>query len=379
MSDIITSKYNDIPIIAAYADNKLQYLSVATKNDLNNIYLCRVENIVKNLNSAFVRFKDDENGYVPLKSITGALVANRSFAAGDSLRAGDELILQIASEPVKTKKPKLSPFICLSGKYCVVTLGKRGVGASLKMSEEKRSALIDAVRPVYQKIFTGNESDLFGATFGVIIRTECANLPPESCADAITEDMWSVVKKLTNILKDARKRKAPSCLWENQSEDLETHIDKAKDYIKRFSSDTEINVKEDTGIWGIKSDVDKLLSNRVWLKSGAYLIIEQLESFNAIDVNTGKAIAGKKDVISKVNFEAADEIMRQIRLRNLTGMILIDFINMKDEADSDKLCEYVEGLCKKDPVHTKFIDITGLGIVELTRNRNNPSLKELLC
>ena len=108
------------------------------------------------------------------------------------------------------------------------------------------------------------------------------------------------------------------------------------------------------------------------------MIIEQLESFNAIDVNSGKAIDKKKDSISKINYEAADEIFRQIRLRNLSGMILIDFINMKSSEDTEKLCSYVRALARKEPVHTEFIDITGLGIIELTRSKNDKTLKEVL-
>ena len=140
----------------------------------------------------------------------------------------------------------------------------------------------------------------------------------------------------------------------------------------------DINVLENSVVYSPKADIDKLKQHKIWLKSGAFLIIEQLESFNAIDVNTGKAITGKKDIIRKVNKEAAVEIMRQIRLRNLTGMILIDFINMKDKADVEDLCSFVRSLCRKEDVHTRFIDITGLGIVELTRNKNDKSLKEIL-
>lgn len=379
MCEVITSNYNDKPVVAAYLDNKLQYLSVATRNTLDNIYLCRVDNIVKNLNSAFVRFEEDENGYVPLKSITPAVVAGRDFSDKDSIRAGDELILQISSESVKTKKPKLTPFICLTGKLCVVTLGKRGVGASLKLSDEVRNRLIDLVKPGYQQLLKDYEERLYGTGFGVIIRTEAQALDEGQAADNILSDITSVADDLARILKEGRSRKAPTCLMENHSGDIDNHVERAVEYLKRYRPEEEISVKEDTGIHGLKSDIDKLLGNRVWLKSGAYLIIEQLESFNAIDVNTGKAIAGKGDVISRVNFEAADEIMRQIRLRNLTGMILIDFINMKADGDRQELCEYVEKLCKRDPVHTRFIDITGLGIIEITRNKNNPSIRELLC
>ena len=140
----------------------------------------------------------------------------------------------------------------------------------------------------------------------------------------------------------------------------------------------DCRVIEDNGIHGIRSKIDELRQNRIWLKSGAFIIIEQLESFNAIDVNTGKAIKGKSNISLEVNLEAANEIMRQVRLRNLTGMILIDFINMKQDEDYEKLIAHMKKLCRQDQIHTNYVDITGLGIMELTRNKNDKSLKEIL-
>ena len=154
-------------------------------------------------------------------------------------------------------------------------------------------------------------------------------------------------------------------------------LDKARAFLRNRGIN-DFEVIEDTGIHGINSKIDSLRQNKIWLKSGAFLIIEQLESFNAIDVNTGKAIKGKKDISMAVNLEAADEIMRQVRLRNLTGMILIDFINMKDEKNYEILIGHMTELCRKDPIHTNFVDVTGLGIMELTRNKNDKSLKEIL-
>ena len=184
--------------------------------------------------------------------------------------------------------------------------------------------------------------------------------------------MQGCIDKLIGILETAGTRKVFSCLLKNDSADEAYHIDKAKAFI-RTRTDDEPRLIRESVLHSLKKDIDKLLQSRVWLKSGAFLVIEQLESFNAIDVNTGKAISGKNDVIFKVNMEAADEIFRQIRLRNLTGMILIDFINMKDKEAVQKLCDHVKELARKEPVHTEFIDITGLGIIELTRNKNDKS------
>ena len=137
---------------------------------------------------------------------------------------------------------------------------------------------------------------------------------------------------MSDLLQAARTRTIYSCLYsplsnENSEDDIQNiTIRKALSFLKVRGYD-DPQIIEDSGIHGIPSKIEELRSNKIWLKSGAFLIIEQLESFNAIDVNTGKAIKGKKDISYQVNLEASEEIMRQIRLRNLTGMILIDFIN----------------------------------------------------
>ncbi|MBQ6415148.1 MAG: ribonuclease E/G [Butyrivibrio sp.] len=377
MTDIFVSKYEEYPVVSAYIDNKLEFLSVVRDSVLNDVYLCRVENILKNINSAFVRYGDDQHGYVALKNVLGITVVNRQIGSSGELRQGDEIVLQVEAEPLKLKKAKLSSRISVSGRFCAVTLGRKGVGASLKLSEEKRTRLIDAGKKCYAELTQKFRSALYDTDFGVIIRTDADSLPDDELFDSIRDDMEACLNKICDILETAKSRKVFSCLLKNDSADEEFHISKAKAFIKTKTED-EPRILRESVVYSIKKDIEKLLLNRVWLKSGAFLVIEQLESFNAIDVNTGKAISGKGDVIFKVNMEAADEIFRQIRLRNLTGMILIDFINMKGKSDVQKLCDHVRSLARKEVVHTEFVDITGLGVIELTRNKNDKSLKEIL-
>ncbi|MCR5155504.1 MAG: ribonuclease E/G [Butyrivibrio sp.] len=377
MAEIYTSTYKDIPIVTAYVDGRMEYLSVVSKNNVGNIYLCRVDNIVKNIGSAFVRFKDGETGYVSLKNINPSLILNRDPQKFESLKAGDEILLQMEADAIKTKKAKMSPAVSISGKYSVVTLGRTGVGASLKIPEEKRKRLIAEVKEEYLRTKDNHIPKLRGSSYGVIIRTESMELDEDIAVSKISSDIEECISRLSNIINEASSRIVGSCVYENRSEDMDSHISRAKGFLKVFCPEEEIRVIEDNGIHGISSDMDKLFHNRIWLKSGAFLIIEQLESFNAIDVNTGKAIQGKENITEKVNLEAAEEIMRQIRLRNLTGMILIDFINTKNNSASKELISRIKELALKDVVHTEFIDITGLGIMELTRNKNNKSLREL--
>ena len=377
MADIFISEYQNYPLVSVYIDDKLSFLSLVRESDLGSVYLCRVDNILDNLQSAFVRFGDGKIGYVPFKSILPSCVTNRSISSSKELRQGDEILLQVDTEEIKLKKAKLTSHISVSGQYSVITLGRHGVGASLKLSEDVRSLLIAEIKKEYPALLAEYSNALSEAGFGVIIRTESAELPIEEAVPLIIADIRFSLNELEKLLTEGKKRSLYSCIKKSKMGDIDEHILRAKNFLKSREI-TDYKVINKSVVYSIKQDIEKLLHNKVWLKSGGFLIIEQLESFNAIDVNSGKAIDKKKDSFLKINYEAADEIFRQIRLRNLSGMILIDFINMKSKEDTDKLCSYVKTLARKETVHTEFIDITGLGIIELTRNKNDKTLKEVL-
>ena len=376
MSDILVSKYREYPVVAAYIGNELSYLSVVHDSGLGSIYLSRVENVVKNIHAAFVRFGDGQTGYLPFKDIVRAMVVNRDFPEGGSVRQGDEIIVQLQREGIKLKKPGLTCLISHSGTYVVVTLGRKGVGASTRLSQDERNRLLGIVKPLYESLCDQFRDDLYGADFGLIIRTETAHLSDDDVREKTLSECRNILSELAAIIKDGHSRRVFSCIRSGNADEIDTHINRATGFLKS-RGETEVNVIDSSYIYSPGTDIEKLLRSRVWLKSGAFLVIEQLESFNAIDVNTGKAIAGKNDIIKKINFEAAEEIFRQIRLRNLSGMILIDFINMKSEEDKRQLCDHVSALSKREPVHTEFVDMTGLGIIELIRTKNDKSLKEI--
>ncbi|WP_026512968.1 ribonuclease E/G [Butyrivibrio sp. LB2008] len=377
MSEIIISEYLNTPVVTAFIGNKMEYLSFVRDNELGNIYVAKVDHIVKNINAAFVRYDKDKTGYLPLRNITGACVINRPFESGDALKNGDDVIVQVESEAVKTKKTKLTTNLSISDDYVAVTLGKYGVGASIKLSDNIRTLLADEIKADYETIMQEYTDELFGASAGVIIRTKASEIEDDKARDVIESSFKSCLDKLAEILSEGRKRTLYSCVHVSDSGSTDKLIESAEAFLK-IRNESEYKIIEDTGIHGIKSAIEDLKHRKVWLKSGAYIIIEQLESFNAIDVNSGKAIKGKDDIAFKVNLEAVNEIFRQIRLRNLTGMILIDFINMDDDEKYEELIHKVKSFCKYEQVHTVFVDVTGLGIMELTRNKNDKTLKEIL-
>ncbi|MEE3496685.1 MAG: ribonuclease E/G [Butyrivibrio sp.] len=377
MSEIIISEYLNTPVVTAFIGNKMEYLSFVRDNELGNIYVAKVDHIVKNINAAFVRYDKDKTGYLPLRNITGACVINRPFESGDALKNGDDVIVQVESEAVKTKKTKLTTNLSVSDDYVAVTLGKYGVGASIKLSDNIRTLLADEIKADYETIIQEYTDEFFGASAGVIIRTKASEIEDDKARDVIESSFKSCLDKLAEILSEGRKRTLYSCVHVSDSGSTDKLIESAEAFLK-IRNESEYKIIEDTGIHGIKSAIEDLKHRKVWLKSGAYIIIEQLESFNAIDVNSGKAIKGKDDIAFKVNLEAVNEIFRQIRLRNLTGMILIDFINMDDDEKYEELIHKVKSFCKYEQVHTVFVDVTGLGIMELTRNKNDKTLKEIL-
>ena len=377
MSEIIISEYLNTPVVTAFIGNKMEYLSFVRDNELGNIYVAKVDHIVKNINAAFVRYDKDKTGYLPLKNITGACVINRKFTSDDTLKNGDDVIVQVESEAVKTKKTKLTTNLSVSDNYVAVTLGKYGVGSSIKLSDDIRTFLSDKIKEDYENIMDAYHEKLSGATAGIIIRTQASEIDEEKAFNVIEDSFKSCLDELAKILSDGRNRTTYSCIHRSDNGSTAQHIENAEAFLK-VRGESDYSVIEDTGIHGIRSSIDDLKHRKVWLKSGAYIIIEQLESFNAIDVNTGKAIKGKDDIAFKVNLEAVNEIFRQIRLRNLTGMILIDFINMDDDEKYEELIHKVKAFCKYEQVHTCFIDVTGLGIMELTRNKNDKTLKEIL-
>ena len=314
-----------------------------------------------------------------MKNINPNCVLNREFNTSDTLKCGDELLIQVDADAVKSKKVRLTTQLSISGKYTVISIGKKGVGSSRKLSDDLRNELVFDLKKDFEVLCESHSNALKDVSFGMIIRTECKDLDKSIAKDIIIKDAKEVFDKITSVFEKAKTRSLYTKIYDvnDNTDPMESALSEAKSFLE-VRGHNEYKIIEDTGIHGISGKIDELSRNKVWLKSGAFLIIEQLESFNAIDVNTGKAIAGKKNIIEKINFEAADEILRQLRLRNLTGMILIDFINMDDNKSYERLIAYMKSKLRLESVHTNFVDITGLGIMELTRNKNNKTLKDTI-
>ena len=400
MNQIIVTALNGASVYCAIIQDRLEYLEWDAQDQTDEICIGRVENIVENIHAAFVRYEKEKTGYLSLKDVVPGAVLNRSFQEKDKLRCGDEIAVQIKSAALKTKQPHLTCQLSLAGKYAVLTFGKRGIGCSLKLQNSVREKLIQFVRNGLTA-----ESPILNE-YGILLRTEAGN-PDTNPADVL-KDIDALYQCMAKILLHARSLTPFSVLYQKdeltavndhlmnlyhfcckagiQSDDLLILTDNIQmrdtlnqSDLKKIHPEIEIAYRDPSEsdlkiLYGLPAKIEDCMKKKVWLKSGGYLIIEQTEAMNVIDVNSGKNITGKQNIFAKINMEAAEECMRQIRLRNLSGMILIDFINMEHAQEYADLEIEIRRLCQLDPVMVQFIDFTGLGIAELTRVKKGKSL-----
>ena len=313
----------------------------------------------------------------------------------DLLREGEEILVQVVKEPLGTKGARLTSHVTMPGRFLVFMPTVDHVGVSRKIeSREERSRLRGIVREFREE---------HGFTGGVIIRTAAAGRPKED----IVSDLEAFHKIWTEIRQKAESSRAPVVVYREQSlvgkllRDLLTdefqaiRIDNAQehqrvlDLVERILPNLAPKVKLYTkpfpifDEYGVQGEIDKALKSKVWLKSGGSIVINQTEALVAIDVNTGRYVGKKtsgrlEDTIVKTNLEAAKEIVRQIRLRDLGGIIVLDFIDMEEKKNRQKILQAVEQELKKDRSPSKALQVSDFGLVIITRKRVKQSLERVL-
>ena len=352
---------------------------------LDNIYIGRVENIVPNINSAFIKIGEKQNCYLSLDNARFPVYVKKN-SKKEGLAIGDEIIVQVIKDAVKTKDPVVTCNISYHGKHCILTTGNKTIGVSKKIEPGFSRQISDKIKSVFNKL-----------PYGIVIRTNAATLKIDEILTDITETATAFNNILTRGLHGTIYTKLfsaePAYIMKLKATDMTsidsviTDIDEVHKTLVEYYSDSPYRDKivkyDDSDIklstlYNLNGQIEKLINSRIWLDSGANIIIEQLETLTVIDVNTGKNISKKPNTILEVNIEAAIEIARQLRLRNISGMIIIDFINMASEEDKKELINALKKEIQKDSVRCTFIDITKLGLVELTRKKVRKSLKDSL-
>ena len=362
-----------------------------------DVYVGQVENAPGNLDAVFVRISPDERCYLPIKDTQNAVY---SSGTGNRTKpkAGDELLVQVTRGKMKTKLAAVSAELSFPGRYLVLSTGREGLMFSKKLSANEKERLKGALEKLEIQAKPRTETD---PGFGLLVRTEAVQATKEELlreyhslselyvSVAINGSHRTLYSRLyrpdadyIGMLKDLKEETAEAILTDDR--EVMEHI---STWCKTNAPSliSKIKLYEDKllplpKLISLERTLDEALKKQVWLKCGGYLVIEPTEAFISIDVNTGKYVSKKKpeEGFREVNLEAAEEIARQLRLRNLSGMILIDFINMQNPDHNEELLGILRKFTKKDPVQTEVIDMTKLHIVEATRNKVRPTLYEAL-
>ena len=312
----------------------------------------------------------------------------------DLLREGQEILVQIAKEPIGQKGARITSHIALPGRYIVYMPTVEHIGVSRKIgTDEERQRLRRTLHQLRA------EDNIPG---GFIVRTAAAG----RTTDELRDDVQYLFRTWTEIRRRGDKSKAPAIIHRDLDlvqrilrdqlsgdfsairVDNEEEYERVVDFVNRFAPKLVRRVKlytKDTPIleeYGVQAEIDKAVKPRVWLKSGGYIVINQTEALVAIDVNTGKFVGRSnrlEDTIVKTNIEAAKEIARQIRLRDLGGIIVLDFIDMEERRNRVKVMQALEQELRADKSPSKVLQFNDFGLVAITRKRVKQSLERTLC
>ena len=303
----------------------------------------------------------------------------------DALQKGKEILVQITKEPIGTKGPRVTTQVSLPGRFLVFMPGHEHVGVSRKIEDRaERQRLKEIARKICPK------------QAGIIVRTVGAEQSEGEFESDVRhlEQLWQKIDKL------AARSKAPALLHQEMefttglirdifNEDVDQLVIDSKEehkqivkYLETYAPELKQRVKHYRGQapifdhFGIEAEIEKTMERKVWLRKGGYITIDQTEALVAIDVNTGRFIGKKnqEETILKTNLEAAAEIARQLRLRDLGGIIVLDFIDMEEEANRRAVSDTLRQHLKRDRSRTKSFAVSDLGLIEMTRQRQRPSI-----
>lgn len=384
-SNVVITEYKNRICTILFQDNVMQEIHVeADESILSAIFMAKVKNISKNINAAFVELFDGQMAFLPLEDVKDCSFLH---SIDGRLREGDEIPVQVIKEAVKTKDPVVTTKLSVNGAYAVVSLDKRkgGFQFSRKLSADKKHELRDAL--------SGIE---LPADYAYVVRTGAGELTDFS---VLFKELHYLISQMDEILLRAKTRTCFSCIYQGAPsyidflhhisnidyEEIVTDIPNVYEALQvHYKGNKAIRLYQDTfplkKLYSIETKMEELFSEKIYLKSGGTIFIEYTEAMTVIDVNTGKCISKKdKDTLNyQINLEAADMIARQLRLRNISGIIIVDFINMESEEYKAKLTQELKKLLKKDSVSCNYVDITGLGLVEITRKKVQKPIYEIL-
>jgi ribonuclease G len=372
-----------------------EFLIAREERQVGSIYKGRVANVLPGMNAAFVDLGLERNGFLCADDAAAHLGEDASASLKnvnikDMLKVDQEVIVQVVKEAVGTKGARITTYVTMPGRYLVLLPSASYTGVSRRVENEAER---ERLRLIAEKAKPDG--------MGVIVRTSAVGRSEEE----LSRELKFLVRSWNRVQKASKRRRAPAILHQELAlidkivrDILHTDvnrlvIDNAEEHAKVierleatapkmiervFAYGHDVPLFE---FYGIDQEIENALSRKVWLESGGYLIIDRTEALWAIDVNTGKYIgktASLADTILKTNLEAVREICRQLRLRDIGGIIIVDFIDMESASDRRRLLSEVVEELKKDRTRTHLVGMTELGLVQLTRKREGKDLDLVL-
>lgn len=351
---------------------------------LGDVYLAQVENVLPSIDAAFVNVGSDKMGFLHAQDVM------KKGALQDKLAPKEKLVVQVVKEPTGHKGPRVTTEISLPGRFLVLMPNEAGINVSRKISTVKERARLKSIVSLLKPVGVG-----------VIIRTEAEN---QSEAD-IQEDLEILLEKWNNIVTSAETVTAPALLYRDQdllyrvireacTEDTQEIIvdtafamNRLQTLLQTWHMNRDIKITLFKGsepllvAMDIHKEIKAALQTKVNMPSGGYLFIQQTEALTVIDVNSGKFVssATQDETILKTNIEAVHEIARQLRLRNIGGMVIVDFIDMTSRVDKLAMMEELELALEPDKAKPQVGQLSDLGLVELTRHRQGQALAEVFA
>lgn len=397
--EIVVNVSNRETRIAMLEDGQLmEYRVEREERVVGSIFKGIVQNVLPGMDAAFVDIGLERNAFLYVADIlpddptdnTPASIKRselRRRKIKELIKPGQEIMVQVTKGARGTKGPRVTTRIALPGRYVVLMPEANHLGVSRKIEDRSER---ERLRKIGERIAVPG--------FGLIMRTECeTRTEAELKADVqFLQQLWS------QVLQNARRRTAPSIIHRDQTLLYRTVRDMFGEEINRMIIDDpdeyekvhlaasvvapglkdkiELYDREEPifDYYGIERDLERLLQHKVHMKSGGYLVVDEMEALTAIDINTGKQVGSTSlaDTIIKTNLEAADEVCRQLRLRDMGGIIVVDFIDMEGADDRKRVLDHFTKKLERDRARTRVGKISSLGLIELTRKRTGESVTE---
>lgn len=394
--EMIVKHTEEETMVAVTEDQKLveiYFERSKNQNIMGNIYKGKVENVLPGMQAAFVNVGEARNGFlyvndaVPRKMDAQGNILPPDCSIDQVLRPGQEIMVQIMKEPVGSKGARITTHPTLPGRFLVLMPTVNYIGISRRIEDEEERKRLKELMEL-----------ILGDKMGAIIRTSAAGISGEE----LEKEAKRLRRQWYRIQQKGMKSSAPAMIHKDYTllermvrdvfvgeidkiyADTVDTREKLREILDFFLPEAKekvvIATRDIMLVNDVETQLERALRNKVWLKCGGYLVIEQMEALTVIDVNTGKYVGERnlENTVFTTNVEAAEEIAKQLRLRNIGGIIIVDFIDMRDEADKAEIIHHLEQELKKDRIKTNILGLTQLGLLEMTRKKNGKGLSSVL-